>query len=65
MMSRREELRDGMIPAPAQRTPSSIEVVAHLYDAELAYLEANSHVKKFIEVIAGRRLKKRLLHMHG
>jgi hypothetical protein len=64
-MSRREVLRDGIVRALAQKTHSSIEVVAHLYDAELAYLEANSHVKKFIEVIAGRRVTKRLRHMHG
>jgi hypothetical protein len=65
MMSRGEELRDGMTRALAQNTHSSIEVVAHLYDAELPYLEANCHVKQFIEVMAGRRVKKGLRLVHG
>ncbi len=65
MMARRKELRDGTLRALAQETNRSIEVIADLYDDEVAILEANSRVKKFIEVIAGRRVKQRLLHRHG
>jgi hypothetical protein len=64
-MSTRKELRDGRLRALAQKTDSPIELVAHLYDAELAHLEASSHVKRFIEIIAGRRVTQRLRQMNG
>ena len=38
-----------------------MELVEDLYDQELAKLQATSSVKRFIEVIAGRRVKQRLL----
>lgn len=62
MIVRRTELRDGTLRALAQETNRSIEVVADLYDGEVANLEANSRVKRFIDVIATRRVKQRLLH---
>lgn len=49
---RRKEFLDGTLRALAQETNRSIEVVADLYDDEVAHLEADSRVKKFIEVIA-------------
>jgi hypothetical protein len=63
MMARPNERREGTLRALAQETHRSIEFIADLYDDEVARLEASSRVKKFIEVIAGRRVKERLLHM--
>jgi hypothetical protein len=65
MKNRRAELRDGSLRVLAQKTNSSLEVIAKLYDEEVAHLEANSRVKKFIGVIASRRVKKRLVHVRG
>lgn len=53
--------RDGTVRALAAQTNSPIEIVEHLYDQEMATLQATASVKKFIEVIAGRRVKRRLL----
>jgi hypothetical protein len=54
-------LRDGTLRALAVQTNCPIELVEDLYDQELANLQATSSVKRFIEVIAGRRVKQRLL----
>ena len=54
-------LRDGTLRALAVQTNCPIELVEDLYDQELANLQATSSVKRFIEVIAGRRVKRRLL----
>lgn len=54
-------LRDGTLRALAMQTNCPIELVEDLYDQELAKLQATSSVKRFIEVIAGRRVKQRLL----
>jgi len=54
-------LRDGTLRALAMQTNCAIELVEDLYDQELAKLQATSSVKRFIEVIAGRRVKQRLL----
>ena len=54
-------LRDGTLRALAVQTNRPIELVEDLYDQELANLQATSSVKRFIEVIAGRRVKQRLL----
>jgi Protein of unknown function (DUF3562) len=51
---------ESAVAALAQKTHTPIEVVKHLYDEELADLQANSAVKSFIDVIAGRRVKERL-----
>jgi hypothetical protein len=57
-----EPLKDGALLALAKRTHSSIQLVTALYEEEVAKLEATSHVKKYIRVIARRRLAQRLLH---
>jgi hypothetical protein len=54
-------LRDGSLRALAVQTNCPIGLVEDLYDQELANLQATSSVKRFIEVIAGRRVKQRLL----
>jgi len=54
-------LRDGALRALAVQTNTSIELVEDLYHQEVVNLQATSSVKKFIEVIAGRRVKQRLL----
>jgi hypothetical protein len=51
---------ESAVAALAQKTHTPIEVVKQLYDAELADLLANSAVKGFIDVIAGRRVKEHL-----
>jgi hypothetical protein len=48
------------LSAIARKTHTPVEVVRHLYAEELAELEANSAVKSFLGVIAGRRVKERL-----
>jgi hypothetical protein len=65
MVNKRKELRHSTLPALAEETNRSIQVVAALYDDELANLEATSRVKKFIEIIARRRVRMRLLHSKG
>lgn len=64
-MATPHERRDGALRALAQETNRPIEFIADLYDDEVAHLQASSRVKKFIEVIASRRVKERLLHMSG
>ena len=53
-------LNEGTIAALAHKTHTPIDVVKHLYNEELADLESKSAVKKFIEIIAGRRVQERL-----
>jgi hypothetical protein len=54
-------LRDGALRALAVQTNTPIETIEDLYHQEVLNLQATSSVKKFIEVIAGRRVKQRLL----
>jgi len=49
------------VAALAQKTRTSIKVVTHLYDEEIAELQAKSTVKNFIGVIASRRVRQRLM----
>jgi hypothetical protein len=44
----------------AHNACAPVEVVKSFYDEELAELQSKSKVKKFIEVIARRRVKERL-----
>jgi hypothetical protein len=60
-MSRWKDFRVVRLRALAEKTNSPMELVTDLYDGEVADLEANSHVKKFIHVIAARRVEQRLL----
>jgi len=53
--------RYGALRALAVQTNTPIELVEDLYHQEVVNLQATSSVKKFIEVIAGRRVKQRLL----
>ena len=55
------QLRDGALRALAVETNTPIELVEDLYHQEVVNLQATSSVKKFIELIAGRRVKLQLL----
>jgi hypothetical protein len=48
------------VAALAHNACAPVEVVKSFYDEELAELQSKSKVKKFIEVIARRRVKERL-----
>jgi Protein of unknown function (DUF3562) len=54
---------DAAVAALARKTQTPIDVVRHIYDEELADLDSKSAVKNFIEVIAGRRVRNRLLRL--
>jgi Protein of unknown function (DUF3562) len=58
---RHSELDEATVAALASRTRTSVEVVKHLYDEEIAELQSTSVVKNFIDVIARRRVKQRLM----
>ena len=47
----------------AERTRTSRDVVRQLYDEEIALLHAQATVKNFIGVIAGRRVRQRLVSL--
>jgi hypothetical protein len=53
------------IAALAKQTQTAQEIVKHLYDEEIAVLHAVAAVKNFIGVIAGRRVKQRLIALKG
>ena len=55
------ELDESAIASLARKTSTPIEVVRHLYDEERAELQGTSSVKNFIDVIAGRRVRERLM----
>ena len=55
---------EAAIAALAKETRTSQDVVKNLYYEELAALHASASVKNFIGVIAGRRVKQRLLRQH-
>jgi len=48
------------VAALAQQTGTPHHVVKRIYDEEIAALHADSSVKSFINVIAGRRARQRL-----
>ena len=52
--------REGTLQALAQRANLPMQAVSDLYDEEVAKLTATSRVKRFISVIAGRRVRQRL-----
>jgi hypothetical protein len=54
---------DAAVTALALRSQTPMDVVRHIYDEELAELDSMSTVKNFIEVIASRRVKDRLLRL--
>jgi hypothetical protein len=55
---------EATIAALAKETRTSQDVVKNLFYEELAALHASASVKNFIGVIAGRRVKQRLLREH-
>jgi hypothetical protein len=57
--------RDGTLRALARQTDTPIQAVSDLYEEEVARLTATSRVKRFISVIAGRRVKQRLQLSRG
>jgi hypothetical protein len=58
---RRPLADEATIAALAKETRTSQEVVKNLFYEELAALHASANVKNFIGVIAGRRVRQRLL----
>lgn len=60
---RYRESDEACVAALARKTHTPIEDVRHLYDEELANLQAKSAVKNFIEVIAARRVRQRLTNI--
>jgi hypothetical protein len=58
---RKSESHETTISKLARQTHANVEVVRHLYDEELAALRRVATVKGFIDVIAARRVKQRLL----
>jgi hypothetical protein len=61
-MPRRDK---GTVAALADETHTDEAVVQHLYEEEVAALDAKSNVKTFIGVIAARRVKDRLARNPG
>jgi hypothetical protein len=51
---------ESTITALAKEAHTTQDVVQHFYDQEVASLDADSTVKNFIGIIAGRRVKRRL-----
>ena len=52
-----------IVAALADQTHATREVVRQLYDEEVALLHAQATVKNFIGVIAGRRVRQRLVSL--
>jgi len=52
---------DATIAALAKVTRSAPEVVKQIYDEEIAALHSNAKVKNFVGIVAGRRVKRRLM----
>ena len=48
----------------AKQTQTPLHIVKRLYEQEMAALEANSRVKNFLSIFAGRRVKERLNALH-
>jgi Protein of unknown function (DUF3562) len=62
-LSTRESLfpDEATVAALAKQTQTPQHIVRRLYDEELAALRANSTVKSYIGVIAGRRVRNHLV----
>ena len=58
---KRNDSDDAAVSALATKARVPREFVQHLYDAEMADLESTSTVKNFINVIAGNRVRQRLV----
>jgi hypothetical protein len=57
---------EAVIAALAHRTHTARELVQRLYEEELAALHAQASVKHFVPIIAGRRVRQRLMALkHG
>jgi len=54
-------LSDSTTAALAEETDASPEVVRDLYQQEVAAVGAGAKVRNFVGIIAGRRLKHRLM----
>jgi hypothetical protein len=53
---------DSPLRALARQTNVPLEKIAALYEEEVARLASNARVRRFIPVIAARRVKRRLLN---
>lgn len=58
---KRKASEEATVSALAAKARVPRELVQHLYDEEIADLQSTSTVKKFIDVIAGNRVKQRLV----
>jgi hypothetical protein len=58
---KRKASEEATVSALATKARVPRELVQHLYDEEIADLQSTSNVKKFIDVIAGNRVKQRLV----
>jgi|HubBroStandDraft_6_1064221.scaffolds.fasta_scaffold34723_4 hypothetical protein len=63
-MSKPWALRDKTLRALARDTNTPIEAISDLYEEEVAKLTSTSRVKRFISIIASRRVRQRLLQLH-
>jgi len=59
-----EHFDQAALDALARKAHAPVELVRRLYEVEFAELQANSKVKRFIEVIASKRVKERLIGSH-
>jgi hypothetical protein len=59
-----DESNDSTVTELARKTHAPIEAVKQLYAEELVELRSKSKVRNFINVIAGRRVRERLI-AHG
>jgi uncharacterized protein DUF3562 len=59
--TRDSHAQESTVAALALKTQIPRHVVKRLYDEEIATLRANAKVKNFIDVIAGRRVKRQLV----
>ena len=56
----RTDATDKMIEELARQTATPIESVKELYESEVRTLEAEARVDRFIHVLAGKRVKRKL-----
>lgn len=58
--SKPSQVDDATIAALAKQTRLPHDVVKQIYDEEIAALHSNAKIKRFVGVIVGRRVKRRL-----
>jgi Protein of unknown function (DUF3562) len=58
-----ERVKNGPLRLLAHETNTPIETISALYEEEVARLASTARVRRFIPVIAARRVRRRLLHL--